>query len=84
MQLSGQNVAKMPGTYGSFTLADSDSETDTDSMKFYCHRVSVTVDTFLYKPFTSRSLCRTRSLKHAIRKAAVCQIVRAFPLWRHS
>ena len=30
---------------GSFTLAKSDSETDRDSMKFYCQWVSVTVNT---------------------------------------
>ena len=30
---------------GSLTLAESDSESGTDSMKFYCQWVSVSVDT---------------------------------------
>ena len=50
---------------GSFTLALSDSETDTDSMKFYCWWVSVSVNTsvqFHTIHLTSRSQCRTRSL----------------------
>ena len=31
--------------FGSFTLAESDSESDTDFMKFYCQRVSVSMST---------------------------------------
>ena len=46
--------------YGSLTLTESDSEADTDSMKFYCHRVSVSPNTS-NQPFTSRSRYRTRS-----------------------
>ena len=38
------NVAKCSIFNGSFTLAESASETDTDSMKFYCQ-----CERFLYR-----------------------------------
>ena len=40
--------------YGSFTLTDYDSETDTDSMKLYCQRVSVSVNNSIH--FNTRHL----------------------------
>ena len=62
LKTSTCNLPPYHGCNGSFTLRKSDSETDTDSRKFYCQCVSVSgnISIVSYKQFTSRFLYRTR------------------------